>query len=182
MEALLPVLLIVVGIIVLFVGSRLYALGAAVGVLLGVVLVHELLPAQEMWVRIGLPVAFGVIGLVTGLAAKQAFRIVLSVIGGVAGVTIVLALLELAGLNLGVWDWILAFVGGLAIALFVRYSTRWSMVFLSGIVGGLLIALGVGSLFAPLQGAVSWIAGLVAAGAGVAYQGGFIGGKKPAAS
>jgi len=180
MESLLPVLLVVVGIVVLFIGSRLYALGAAVGVLFGVVLVHELFPAQEVWVRLGVPIVFGVFGLMLGLFAKRMFRIILSVIGAVAGVTIVLAFLELVGLDLGVWDWILAFAGGLAVSLFVRYSTRWSMIILSGLIGGLLIALGLGGIIAPLQGTVSWIAGIAAAGAGIAYQGGFIGGKKPA--
>jgi hypothetical protein len=55
------------------------------------------------------------------------------------------------------------------------------MIALAGIVGALLVVRGLESWFPMLEGAIGTLLTLVIAGASIAYQGGLIGGRKPAA-
>ncbi|MCG3142302.1 MAG: hypothetical protein HDKAJFGB_03739 [Anaerolineae bacterium] len=175
-----PILLIAIGIIVLVIGSRLAVLGAAVGVLLGVTLLQWIPGAQVWWIQLGVPIALGVLGFLGGGFAKGIVNIVLMVIGAVAGVAIVFGFLDLFHLGSELWGWILAFIGGIIGFIAVTRYREWAMIALAGIVGALLVVRGLESWLPMLEGAIGTLVTLVLAGASIAYQGGLVGGKKPA--
>lgn len=176
-----PILLIAIGIVVLVVGSRLAVLGAAVGALLGVALLQWIPGSQVWWIQLGVPIALGVLGFLGGGFAKGIVNIVLMVIGAVAGVAIVFGFLDLFNLDLGALGWLLALVGGIVGFLAVTRYRHWAMLGLAGIVGALLVVRGLSEWLPMLEGAIGTLVTIVLAGASIAYQGGLIGGRKPAA-
>ena len=180
-----PILLIVVGVAVLAFGKRLAVLGAAVGALLGVVLLRLFPGTSGPWVTIGVPVVLALIGFFAAGFAKGLIDIVVLVLGALAGAAIVLGFLDLFNLDLGLLGWLLAVVGGVVGLVLMRRSRKGSndlgLVILAGLVGALLVTRGLTLLLPSLQGgAISTLIVIVLAGGSMAYQGGMLGGKAEA--
>ena len=170
-----PVLAIAIGIAVLVVGKRLAVLGAAVGALLGVALLQWIPGSSGPLIALGVPILLAVLGFFFAGFAKGIVNIVLIVLGGLAGVAITLAFLQLFGINTGLFDWILALIGGvIGIVLVMRFKD-WALVILAGLLGGLLVTRGLGEWLPFLAGAAGTLLVLVLAGASIVYQGGLFG-------
>jgi len=173
-----PILLIVIGIAVLAFGTRLAVLGAAVGGLLGLGLLHFLPGSQGPLIALGIPIGLAVLGGIGAGFTKGIVSIATMVLGAVAGVAIVLGFLDLLNLNFGLLDWLLAFVGGIVGFMLATRFKEWALIILAGLVGALLVMRGLGILLPSLQGTIGGLLTLVLAGGAIAFNGGLIGGRK----
>ena len=170
-----PVLVIAIGIAVLAFGKRLAVLGAAIGAMLGVVLLR-IIPGTSSSPLLALLVIImlAVIGFFVAGFAKGIVNIVLIVLGALAGAEIMVGFLDLFGLASGLLGWILAIVGGVIGVVLVQRFKDWAMIILAGLIGGLLVTRGLTSWLPFLQGAAGSLLVLVLAGASILYQGGFL--------
>jgi hypothetical protein len=171
-----PIFVIVVGIAVLLLGKRLAVMGAAVGALLGVGLL-ALFPGESgPWITLGVPIALALAGFFFAGLASGFIDIVVLVLGVLAGAAITLGFLNLFNLELGLMNWLLAAVGGVAGFILIRRSRKgsqdWGVIILSGLVGALLVARGLTILIPSLDGTIGTLIVLVLAGASIVYQGG----------
>ena len=173
-----PVLTIAIGIAVLVVGKRLPVLGAAVGALLGVALLRFIPGSNSTLIQLGVPIALAVLGFFAAGFAKGIVNIVVLVLGALAGVAITLAFLDLFGINTGLFDWLLALVGGVIGIVLVQRFKDWTIIILAGLIGGLLVTRGLTSWLPFLTGAAGSLLVIVLAGASIAYQGGLFGKRK----
>jgi hypothetical protein len=173
-----PVAVLALGIAVLVAGNRLSVLGAAVGALLGVVLLRWIPGSSSVWIQLAVPLVLAVIGFFASGFAKGIVDLVILVLGALAGFSITMALLGLFGVNLGLLDWLLGVVGGVIGAVLVRRFEDWSLLILAGLIGGLLVTRGLSAWLPFLQGIAGTLLVLVLAGADVAYHGGLFGGSK----
>jgi hypothetical protein len=181
-----PFLLIAVGVAVLALGRRLAVMGAAVGFLLGVGLLALFPGTSGPWVTFGLPIVLALVGFFCAAFAKGIIAIVILVIGALAGAAIVLAFLDLFGVDAGLLRWVLAVVGAVVgfvlIRRFRKGSKDWGMLILAGLVGALLVARGLTQLLPSLQGSIGTLIVIVLAGASIAFQGGYLSRRKTAAA
>jgi hypothetical protein len=172
-----PILVIAIGIAVLAFGKRLAVLGAAVGALLGVVLLN-LFPGSATPLTLFLiPGLLAVIGFFVAGFAKGIVDIVLLVLGALAGAAIVLGFLDLFNITSGLLAWLLAVLGGVVGLILVRRFKDFAMIILAGLIGGLLVVRGLTDWLPFLEGALGTLIVIVLAGGSIAYQGGFGRGK-----
>jgi hypothetical protein len=172
--------MIAIGVAVLAFGRRLAVLGAAVGALLGLA-VLRLFPgaSSSPWLALAIPLLLAVIGFFVAGFAKGIVDLVLLVIGALAGAAIVLGFLD--RIDSGLLDWLLAIIGGVIGLVLVRRFKDWAMIVLAGLIGGLLVTRGL-TLWLPfLEGALGTLLALLLAGGGIAYQGGFLTGRRTSA-
>jgi hypothetical protein len=172
------ILLIAIGIAVLVVGKRLAVLGAAIGALLGVALLRWIPGSSGPLITLGVPIGLALLGFFAAGFAKGIVNIVLIVLGALAGVAITLAFLDLFGINTGLFDWLLALVGGVIGIIVVQRFKDWALIVLAGLIGGLLVTRGLTDWLPFLAGVGGTLLALVLAGASIAYQGGFFGKRK----
>ena len=172
-----PIMAIVIGIVVLVLGKRLAVLGAAVGALLGIGLLTLFPGDSGPWITLGIPIGLAVLGFFAAGFAKGVIEVVILVLGALAGAAIVLGFLNLFRIDLGMMNWLLAVVGGVAGLMLIRSSRKsskdWGMIILAGLVGSLLVTRGLTVLIPSMQDTlISTIVVVVLAGGSIAYQGG----------
>jgi hypothetical protein len=173
-----PVLVIAIGVAVLLFGKRLAVLGAAVGALLGLGLLHLFSSLTDPFLVLVIPGLLAVIGFFVAGFAKGIVNIVLLGLGAFAGAALMLGILDLFQLNYGFVDWLLALLGGVIGLFMIMRFKDMAMVILAGLIGGLLVTRGLTTWLPVLEGALGSLVVLVLAGAGIAYQGGLSGGNK----
>lgn len=160
-------------------------MGAAVGGLLGVVLLRLIPGSSDLLIQFGVVIALALAGFFAAAFARGIIDVVIMVLGALAGAGIVLGLLDLFGIDLGLVNWLLAVVGGVVGLMLIRSSRRrsrdWGMIILAGLIGALLVTRGLVILLPSLQGIIRTLIVLVLAGASIAYQGGYLGKGKEAA-
>ncbi len=176
----LSILLIAIGLAVLALGKRPSVLGAAVGALCGLALLRLFPGDSGPLVTLGLPLVLAVAGFFLAGFAKGIINIVLLVLGVLAGAAIVLGFLDLFNIDTGLFDWLLAVVGGVIGLILVRRFKDWALIILAGLVGGLLVTRGLTGWLPFLEGALGTLLVLVLAATGIAYQGGLLSGRKAA--
>ena len=174
------ILILALGILVLALGNRLVILGAGVGALVGIGILRFLPGSQEsLWWWV-IPIGLAVLCMIGAVVFKGFVSLITLAIGAVAGAAIVLAALDLFGLNFGLFDWILALIGAVLGVIVIGRFKDWAFIALAALVGALLTVRGL-QMFVPfLQGFVASLLGVVLAGGSIAYHGGFLGGRKPA--
>jgi hypothetical protein len=178
---LLALILICSGLAVLAFGSRLAVLGAGVGALLGVGLLRFMPGVQDGFLWLMVPVGLAILGAVGTGFMKGLVNIIFLVLGALAGAAIALAVLDLFGLSFGLIDWLLALIGGVIGAALVGRFKTWAVIIIAAVVGALLTVRGLQLLLPSLDGFVATLITLVLAGGGIAYNGGWIGARQPAA-
>lgn len=172
-----PIMAIVIGIAVLVFGKRLPVLGAAVGALLGIGLLSIIPGSSSPLIMLGVPIGLALLGFFAAGFAKGIIEVVILVLGALAGAAIVLAFLNLFHIDLGLTNWLLALVGGVAGLMLIRSSRKasqdWGLIILAGLVGALLVTRGLTVLVPSLQDTtISTLLVIVLAGGDIAYQGG----------
>ena len=179
---LFAILIIALGIFILVVGNRLALLGAGVGALLGIGLLR-LLPGNQdsLWWWI-LPVGLAALFMIGAVIFKGFISLITLAIGAVAGGAIVLATLDLLGINLGLVDWILSLVGAVIGVILIQRYKKWAFIALAALVGALLTVRGLQMLVPLMQGLFGTLITLVLAGVSFAFHGGFFKRRKPATS
>jgi len=174
MEVLFPVLIIAIGLVVLALGKKLAVMGAAVGALLGVVLLRLLnIPLTDVLLTLLIPGLLAVVGFFVAGFAKGIVNIVLLVLGALAGAVIVFAFFDLFNIS-GAIVWLLAVVGGVVGLIMVRRYHDWAMIIFAGLIGGLLVTRGLSAWLPVLQGAIGTLLVLVLAGVSIFFEGGFL--------
>ena len=174
-----PVLVIALGIAVLALGKRVAVLGAAVGAIVGVALLGLFnISTDNLLLAILIPGGLAVLGFVAAGFAKGIIKIVLLVFGALAGAAIVFVFLNLFNIPNSLLTWLLALVGGVVGLMLIRRFDELGVVILSGVIGALLVTRGLTILLPSLQGAIGTLIVLVLAGGSIAYQGGFLAGRK----
>ena len=173
-----PVLLIVIGITVLALGKRLSIMGAAVGFLLGVGLLRLFPETSGPIITFGIPIGLAVAGFFAAAFARGIIDIVILVVGAIAGAAVVLGFLDLFNIDLGLANWLLAVVGGVAGFMMIRRGRKgskdWGMVILASLVGALLVTRGIVLLMPSLQDTITGIIAIALTAGGIVYQGGFL--------
>ena len=173
----LALILIALGILTLLFGSRLVLLGAATGALLGIAVLRFLPGSQGSWLWLVIPVGLAVLFALSSGMAKGLIGLVSLAIGALAGGSVVFAVMDLFGLDLGLLGWGLALVGAVIGAGFMSRFKKWTVMVLAGVIGALLCVRGLQMMVPFMQGSIASLVGLLLAGAGIAYQGGILGGK-----
>jgi hypothetical protein len=161
---------IVLGVVVLLFGRRMLLLGAGAGALLGLAILQFLPGQQEEIVALLLVVGLAIGGAILGVIGKAAAHLVVMAIGFVAGGALVLVGLDALGIDLGLWNFVVASIGGLIVAVLVNKFFDWAVLILAGLVGGALVMSGLQILFPTLDGTIALIIGIVLAVLGIIYQ------------
>ena len=159
-SVLIAFFLIIVGALVLLWGRRVFVLTAGVGALLGVGF-FSLLPGQQNGV-FALLVVFGlaIAGGFAGFFVKSLGKLLGMGIGFLAGGAITLAVLGVLGIDLGIFQFILALVGGLVGLVLVNRFFDWAIIIVACLTGALLVTRGLELLtgeFTGLIGTLVWI-------------------------
>jgi hypothetical protein len=170
--------LILLGLVVLVFGTRFILLGAGVGALLGIGLLQLLPGTQESALWLIIPIGLAVLFALGAGFAKGMIGLITLALGALAGGAIVLAVLDLFGLDLGFTNWILALIGAVIGAGLMSRFKNWAVIILASLVGALLAVRGLQMLIPAVQGFLASLIGLVLLGGGIAYQGGFFGKRK----
>jgi hypothetical protein len=155
---------ILVGVLLLVLGRRLYWLFVAgIGFLYGLKLAPLLMPEQSETVIL---IVALVLALAGALVAVFATKIVLGVIGFVAGGGIAVMLLEHVGIDSGVVTLVSFLIAGLFGAVLLLVLFDWTLIVLSSLAGASLIVISVGRFLEtpPIAGTVLILA-LAAVGA-----------------
>ena len=171
---LISIVFILLGLFVLAYGKRLAILGAGVGALLGIAIVRILPGEPGIWLWFLVPVGLAILFAFGGGIAKGLISIVTLALGALAGGAIVLALLDMFGLDWGVVNWLLALVGAVIGASVLSRFKDWGVIFLAALVGSLLATRGLQLLFPSINEAIASLIGLVLLGFGIVYQGGIL--------
>lgn len=179
-----PFIVIALGIAVLLFGNRLAVLGAAVGGLLGVVLL-QFFPEATLTTQLLIVLGLALGGFFAAAFARGVIEVVILVIGALGGAAAVLLFLNLFNIEQGLLNWLLAVVGGVVGLMLIRRSRRgsrdWGMVLLADLVGALLILRGLVLLFDLQRNTTLYtliLLGLLVLG--FIFQGGYLRGRKGA--
>jgi hypothetical protein len=172
------IIVIVLGLIVLVFGNRLALLGAGVGALLGIGILGLLPGDQTSWLWLVIPIGLAILFALGAGLAKAFISLISLALGALAGGAIVLAVLGLFGLDFGLVSWLLALIGAVIGAGFLARFKDWTVIVLAGLVGALLCVRGLQMLLPSLPEFLATVIGIVLAGLGIAYQGGYFGKRK----
>ena len=160
MVNLIALFLIIAGALVLLWGKRVFVLTAGIGALLGVGF-FNLIPGQQNGI-LALLVVFGlaIAGGLAGFIVKSLGKLLGMGIGFLAGGAITLGVLGVLGIDLGLFQYLLALVGGLASLVLVNRLFDWAIVILACLTGALLVTRGLELLtgeFSGVIGTMIWI-------------------------
>ncbi|OQY80336.1 MAG: hypothetical protein B6D41_21190 [Chloroflexi bacterium UTCFX4] len=178
MDTFIAIAMIILGVIALAFGPRLVILGAAVGALLGFAIVKAFPNILGPSMSFLIPLIIAVIFAFGGGLMRSMLRLVTLAIGAVAGASIVMAVIQLFSSSISIFDWILALIGAGAGGYLILRFKDWAVYFLAGLVGALLVVRGLQYFFPTFIGIWPLLVGLVMAGVGVAFQGGYLGMRK----
>lgn len=159
---------IALGAAVLLLGKNLRLFAAAASFLIGFVLTRQILPGAFLTALI-VAVILALIGVVLITLARGGMRLVLRIIGAVAGAGILLWLGQSLGIASGLASWIIAFIGALVgFGLMARFFDL-GIIVLTSLLGASLIVNGLGS-FISLPDVISTVITLALAAVGFFYQ------------
>ncbi|MEJ2600138.1 MAG: hypothetical protein P8Z00_17525 [Anaerolineales bacterium] len=159
----IALILVIVGALVLLWGRRVFFLTAGVGALLGVGFLN-LIPGQQNG-ALALLIIFGlaIAGGVAGFFVKSLGKLLGMGIGFLAGGAITLGILGVLGIDLGIFQFLLALVGGLAGLVLVNRFFDWAIIILACLTGALLVARGLELLTGEFSGAIGTLIWIVLA-------------------
>jgi hypothetical protein len=173
-------IVVVLGLMLLGFGKRMWLFGAGVGALVGLALLRFLPGAQDNW--FGFLVVFGlaILFAVGSGIAKGFISLITLALGALAGGAIVLVALDLFGLDWGWVNWLLALIGAVVGAGLASKFKDWAIILLAAGVGALLCTRGLQMLIPSLTGVLLSLLTVVLFGVSVLYQGGLLGKGKSA--
>lgn len=167
-------IVIVLGLVLLGFGKRMWLFGAGVGAVVGLALLRFLPGAQEGW--LGFLVVFGlaILFAVGSGIAKGFIGLITLALGALAGGAIVLVVLDLFSLDWGLVNWLLALVGAVIGAAMMSKFKDWAIIILAALVGALLCTRSLQLLVPSMDGIIASLITVVLAGASILYQGGLL--------
>lgn len=160
---------IALGVAVLLLGKNLRLFAAAAGFLIGLSVMNLLFPGGSVLTAAIVAVILAIVAVVLLAVARGGVRLVLRIIGAIAGAAIALWLLESLGVNLGLVNWIIALAGALTgFGLMARFFNL-GIIILTSLLGASLIIGGV-EKFVPLGDGVTTLLTLALAVVGILFQ------------
>jgi hypothetical protein len=142
-------ILLALGIIVWLFGNRMWLLGAGAGAMLGFGLVGLFHLSYETWLSFvivaGMAVLFGVLGFI----GKAFTKIIAMVLGFIAGGAVVIGFMNLLGMGVSFWSWIIALIGGLIGAVLFNRFVDWGLIFFASLLGSMLLVRGAMEALLP---------------------------------
>jgi len=167
-------IVIVLGLVLLGFGKRMWLFGAGVGAVVGLALLRFLPGAQDGW--LGFLVVFGlaILFAIGSGIAKGFIGLITLALGALAGGAIVMVVLDLFSLDWGLVNWLLALVGAVIGAGVMSKFKDWAIIILAALVGALLCTRGLQLLVPSLDGLIASLITVVLAGASILYQGGLL--------
>jgi len=136
-----PLAGILVGLVLVLFGRRLYwVFVAGIGFLTGLALAPDMLPGQPDWLILLAALGLALICAVIAIAAQQ---LTIGLIGFVAGGGIGLLLLHALGVAGGAPAWAVYLIGGVAGLVLMLALFDWALILLSSLAGANLIVAGV---------------------------------------
>jgi hypothetical protein len=161
-----------VGLVLLFLGRRLYWLFVAgIGFLTGVELAPRLLPGQPEWVILVAALGLALVGTVLAIVAQ---KVIIALVGFVAGGGTGVLLLHTLGAGGDVITWLVYFVSGVVGIVLLLALFEWGLILLSSLAGANLIVGGIGERVHLSRG-ISIVALIVLAVIGMIVQAGWPG-------
>ena len=159
MNASVPALAAIIGLVVLFFGRKLFwlcvaAVGFAAGVEIAPMLVHE--PSAVLQLSIAL-----VLGFVGALLALLLQKIAIGVLGFASGARLAVGITASFFVGYANYYWLTFLIGGIVGALLLLALFDWAVIVASALIGAHLI---VRAFVLPQTGATILLIGLVAAG------------------
>jgi len=171
-EPLLPIAGIVVGVLILFFGRRLFWLFvAAVGFWIGFELTPYLLQHPPPWLAIVVAVFLGVIGAVLAFILQ---KVAIAIAGFLVGGHLATALLAAFVHTPPQQSWIAFVIGGILGAILLLALFDWALIFFSAIAGAELI---VRHIHLPATGTTVVFLGLAVLG--IVFQAALFGRRRP---
>jgi hypothetical protein len=163
--------LLLLGIVVWFYGNRMWLLGAGAGALLGFGLLNLLNISSTSWLGFiivaGMAILFGVLGFI----GKAFTKIIAMVIGFIAGGALVIGFMNLLGMSVSFWSWILALLGGAIGAVLLSRFIDWGLIIFASLIGSMLMVRGVAEAFqSSMVGTLQSVLVLVMTGLGIFYH------------
>jgi len=160
---------IAIGIVVLIMGRQLKLFAAAAGFIIGFELTLRLFGESNILAAI-----FAGIGLAIGAAvlisiAKGAAQLIAGVIGAIACAGLALSLLRLLGLDLGLFNWVLAVGGGLVGFVLMMRFFDWGLIIIACLIGASLASNGLQD-WLNISAALTSAVGIVLFILGFVYQ------------
>jgi hypothetical protein len=138
----LSIIGILVGLVLLLVGRRLYWLFVAgIGFLTGVELAPRLLPEQPEWVILIAALGLALVGTVLAIVAQ---KFIIALVGFLAGGGTGVLLLHTLGGDGDALTWLVYLIAGVVGIVLVLGLFEWGLILLSSLAGANLIVGGVG--------------------------------------
>jgi hypothetical protein len=174
------ILVIVLGLMLLGFGKRMWLFGAGVGAVVGLAILGFLPGAQDNWFGLIVVLGLAILFAIGSGIAKGLIGLITLALGALAGGAIVLLLLDMFGLDWGLVNWLLALVGAVIGAGILSRFKDWAIIILAAIVGALLCVEGLQLLIPSLNGFIASLITVILVVVSVVYQGGLL--KKGKAS
>jgi hypothetical protein len=134
----LAVVRIVIGILLLLFGRRLFWLFVAgIGFVAAVEILGNLLGGQPSWLLVVIGLAVGLIGALISILIQ---KVAVGIAGFLAGGYLLLSLLNAVGLDMGGFAWAVILVGAVVGAVLAFALLPWALILLSSLSGAALIA------------------------------------------
>jgi hypothetical protein len=170
----LAIVEILVGLLLLLFGRRLYWLFVAgIGFLTGLALAPRLLPEQPEWVILVAALGLALIGTVLAIVAQ---KLVIALVGFLAGGGTGLLLLHTLGIDGEVLPWVVYVAGGVLGMVLVLVLFEWGLILLSSLAGASLIVGGVAESLRFSQHS-AFVVMIVVAVIGIIVQASWLGAK-----
>ncbi|HXJ77756.1 MAG TPA: hypothetical protein VMS64_03650 [Candidatus Methylomirabilis sp.] len=168
----LPSVGILVGLLLLLLGRRLYwVFVAGIGFLTGLELAPRLLSGQPEWVILVAALALALVGTVLAIVAQ---KLIIALVGFLAGGGIGVLLLRTLGAGSDAVRWLVYIVAGVVGMVLVLVLFEWGLILLSALAGASLIVGGVGESM-HLSRQMTLVGMVVVAVVGVIVQASWLG-------
>lgn len=165
-----PLLLVALGVVVLLFGRRLGVLGAAVGAMLGVMFLRWASFESNLVWNLLIVGGLAALGFIFGRFATRYEEVICMVFGALGGALIVAASLDLFRVDTVGITGLLALIGGVIGLVLARRFRWWTMVVISGLLGGMLVVRGLIQWMPGLDGTIGSLLILAMAGGSGWYQ------------
>ncbi len=129
---------IVIGLLLLIFGRRIYWLSVgAIGFALGFYIAPRFLGAQPAWMILAIAL---VAGIVCAVLVYYLQRLAIGFVGFLAGAYLIVAILDAVRVQTGNYYWVAILIGGIIGAIFITILFDWTLIIISSLIGGWMIA------------------------------------------
>lgn len=129
---------IAIGLLLLIFGRRIYWLSVgAIGFALGFYIAPRFLGVEPAWLILVIAL---VAGIVCALLVYYLQRLAIGFVGFLAGGYLIVAILDAVRVQTGNYYWIAILIGGIIGAIFMTVLFDWTLIIISSLIGGWMIA------------------------------------------